>query len=269
MTNLIQTPGDKRPLLEIRDLSARYADGEPVLRHVDLRVMPGEVLGLIGESGCGKTTLIRCILRMLPPGAEILSGEILYAGDKISHRKEKAFARYRGKKIAYIPQDCGAAMNDYMKIRQIFSEILGRQEEGFLFSLLEKVHLPANRELLDSYPFELSGGMKQRILMAVALGMAPEVLIADEPTSSIDAPMRREVLRALLEVKAAGNMSMLLITHNIADLTMTADHIAVMKDGRVLETGTVDEIIKDPKEPYTKALIAGAARAMGVKENGA
>ena len=254
----VTTPN--RPLLDIQNVTACYAYGDPVLKDVSLQIFPGEVLGLIGESGCGKTTLIRCILRLLPHGARIMSGDILYEGNSLLSMREKEMRALRGHHISYIPQDCGGALNDSLHLRQTFAEILGTKDEQLFMSLLEKVHLPAERAFLDNYPFQLSGGMKQRVLMAIALGMSPRIIVADEPTSSVDAPNRREVLRALMELRENDDMAMLIITHNIADLAVTADRIAVMRLGQIIEEGETSKLLHEPKEEYTQALIAGATR---------
>lgn len=247
-------------LLSIDNLSVCYEDGVPVLHGVSLSLGENEVLGLIGESGCGKTTLLRSILRILPAGAKVISGGVSYRNKPLLTLRRREMAALRGRRIAFIPQDVGAALNDMCRVKTHFYDLMRTRSDAKILELFERVHLPNGKAVLDSYPFELSGGMKQRVLMALALCLGPELLIADEPTSSIDAPLRRQVLDELLTLKKELGMSLLLITHSIRELQSVADRIAVMHQGRVVETAQAETLLASPQHAYTRLLLEHGAR---------
>lgn len=255
-------------LLTIRNLRVEFPDGEHrkvrALNGVNLRIIPGEALGLLGESGCGKSTLAKSVLRLLPAGAKTTGGRIEWEGRDLLALSEQEMQQIRGARISLIPQDPGLALNPFMKIGKQVAEVLRAHRQWKWSrcceeaeSLLQVVRLEnSGRRMFDAYPHQLSGGQQQRVVIAQAISCQPGLLIADEPTASLDAATEEEILRLLGEMKARHKLALLFITHDPKILTDLADRIAVMYAGRIIEKRTAENVLEAPLHPYAKALLA-------------
>lgn len=252
-------------LLHIKDLRTYfYRDGQLIraVDGVDLEIGRREILGLVGESGCGKSILSLSITRLIPPNAKIESGEILFEGKDLLLLSEDGLREVRGGRISYVFQEPSTSLNPLFRIRDQILEAVelhqkkkGREALDYAVKLLEQVKMPQASEKLNSYPHQLSGGMKQRAMIAMALAAHPQLLIADEPTTALDVTIQAQILELLLELKVNRGISLLLITHDFSILSRVADKIAVMYAGSILEYGPVDAIRRDPRHPYTQGLI--------------
>ena len=253
-------------LLNIQNLEVSFplARGREMraLRGMQLLVLRGATLGLLGESGCGKSTLARALLRLLPNGARV-TGAIDLEGRDLLQLSEREMARVRGKRIALIPQDPGQALNPVMRVGDQVAEVLrAHRKETWkrcrdeAEELLQRTHLEAgDRRMFDAYPHQLSGGQKQRVVIAQALACRPSLIVADEPTASLDTSLGNQIVALLNEIRAQENTSLLLITHNPALLVGIADRVAVMYAGRIVEEGPAKEIFHRARHPYTRALL--------------
>ncbi|MEM2888955.1 MAG: ABC transporter ATP-binding protein [Candidatus Bathyarchaeia archaeon] len=251
-------------LLEVRDLSVYYFIEEIAVRAVDnitLNISENEIFGVCGESGCGKTTLANSILRLIKPPARIVNGQILLNGVNLLELKEREIDKIRWKVMSYIPQGSMNSLNPTVRIEDQIYEIIQIHEKKLskldrkrrIEELLAKVGLSA--EVARMYPHELSGGMKQRVVIAMATALNPKVIIADEPTTALDVVVQRGIIDLLLEIKRTTEASMMLITHDMAAQAEIADKIAVMYAGKVVEISNVESIFDEPLHPYTRALI--------------
>lgn len=255
-------------LLEIKDLSVSFMMGKEkirVLNHISLDIEQDEVLAMIGETGCGKSVTGSTILRILPENA-LIEGEILYRGKDIVSMNEEEFRRMRGKEIASVPQSPSTSLDPLMRAGEQVSECVttgkhfsGQEKknlEARVKGIFRKMRLPRCEELYDSYPCELSGGMKQRVLLSMGMLTSPRLLVIDEPTKAIDWALRKEVIAQLKELKDEMRCSMLFITHDLGAAKIIADRIAVMYCGEIVEIGPTKNVLYYPKHPYTKGLIA-------------
>ncbi|HEX4025368.1 MAG TPA: ABC transporter ATP-binding protein [Steroidobacteraceae bacterium] len=250
-------------LLEIRGLTVQFPSARGVLQAVggaDLTLGAGECLGIVGESGSGKTQLLHAILGLSPPQAR-LGGSVRYRGEQLLGLPVHALNRIRGHRIAMIFQDPMTALNPCLRIGTQIGEVarlhLGvsrREAEHRALSMLEAVHIADPRRCLRQYPHELSGGMRQRVMIAMALIGEPDVLLADEPTTALDVTVQAQILTLLRELQARSRASVLLVTHDLGVVAEIADRVAVMYAGRVLEQAPVDAIFSNPRHPYTEAL---------------
>ncbi len=260
------------PLLEIRRLSTHYvsARGTRVTRAVDdvsLSLDQGQTLGIVGESGSGKTTLALTLLRMLPPAAKIVSGEIMFEGADLLKKSASEMRRIRGKRIAMILQDPMASLNPLFTVGDQVAEPI-RVHEGVGRSkawtratdLLKAVRIAAPERRVREYPHQLSGGMRQRIVGAIAISCEPRVLIADEPTTSLDLTIQAQYLKLLRDLQRAHNLALIFITHNLGIVAKMCDQVAVMYAGRLVEAGLVKQIYNSPAHPYTQALLESIPR---------
>lgn len=247
---------------EVENVCISYA-GTEVIHNVSFSLSKGETLGIAGESGCGKSTLAKAILGILPSSAKI-SGSIKYCGIELAGMPEKSFCTLRGKEISMVFQDPSAALNPVRKIRNQFYDILGsgisrrKPADDEIIRLLNLVRLPFPETLLDKYPSQLSGGMKQRVVIAMAVCKSPRLLIADEPTSALDAEVRLQIIDELIALKERLGFGMIYISHNLAELSKVADSIMVMKSGNVVEYSKTAELFALPRHQYTKELISAA-----------
>jgi oligopeptide/dipeptide ABC transporter ATP-binding protein len=260
------------PLLELQNLSTHYvsAQGTRVVRAVDevsLRLDAGETLGIVGESGSGKSTLALTILRILPPAARIVSGRILFEGEDLVEKSDAEMRRVRGKRIAMILQDPMASLNPLFTIGDQVAEPI-RVHEGApratawrrAKDLLKAVRIPSPETRVTQYPHEMSGGMRQRIVGAIGISCEPRLLIADEPTTSLDLTIQAQYLRLLRDLQRRYHLALIFITHNLGIVAKMCDQLAVMYAGRVVETGPVSQIFNAPVHPYTEALLNSIPR---------
>jgi oligopeptide/dipeptide ABC transporter ATP-binding protein len=261
-----------RALLELEDLSTHYvsARGTRVVRAVEgvsLRVEAGETLGIVGESGSGKTTLALTILRLLPPAARITSGRLMFEGEDLLKKSDAEMRRVRGKRIAMILQDPMASLNPLFTIGDQVGEPI-RVHEGATRKaawkrageLLKAVRIPAAKTRLHQHPHEMSGGMRQRIVGAIGISCEPRLLIADEPTTSLDLTIQAQYLNLLRELQRAHGLALIFITHNLGIVAKMCDQLAVMYAGRVVEAGPVKQVFRAPVHPYTRALLNSIPR---------
>jgi peptide/nickel transport system permease protein len=254
-------------LLDVKDLAIGYdqPDGtvKTVVHDVSLTVRRGEVHGLIGESGSGKTQTAWSILRLLPDGGRVTGGAIFFEGKDLAHASEKEMTKIRGKKIAYIPQEPMSNLDSAFTIgsqliepMQVCLGISKKEAKARALKLLARVGIPNPERTFAAYPHEVSGGMAQRVLIAGAVSCDPDLLIADEPTTALDVTVQAEVLDLLRELQRELNMGVVLVTHNFGVVADLCDRVSVMRDGRVIETGPVRSIFNHAKHPYTQSLLA-------------
>ncbi len=259
-------------LLEIDRLTTRYvsARGTRVVEavsDVSFRLEAGETLGIVGESGSGKTTLALSLMRLLPPGARIEAGAVRFAGQDLLAKSETEMRRLRGKHIAMILQDPMASLNPLFTVGDQVAETL-RAHEGVTRQtawtrtrqLFTAVKIPAPESRVREYPHQLSGGMRQRIVGAIAISCEPKLLIADEPTTSLDVTIQAQYLNLLRELQRAHGLALIFITHNLGIVARMCDRVAVMYAGRLLEIGPVRRIFDSPAHPYTQALLESIPR---------
>jgi len=260
------------PLLELRRLSTHYvsARGTRVTRAVDdvsLVLDQSQTLGIVGESGSGKTTLALTLLRLLPPAARIVSGEIFFEGADLLKKSDAEMRRIRGKRIAMILQDPMASLNPLFTVGDQVAEPI-RVHEGAsrrsawnrATELLKAVRIAAPETRVREYPHQLSGGMRQRIVGAIAISCEPRVLIADEPTTSLDLTIQAQYLKLLRDLQRSHNLALIFITHNLGIVAKMCDQVAVMYAGRLVESGPVKQIYNAPAHPYTRALLESIPR---------
>ena len=253
------------PLLEVRDLRVHYLTARGPVHAVDgvsFTVNRGERFGMVGESGCGKTTTAMTILRLLREPARVVSGRILLDGVDILRLDEARLRRVRWARISLVPQGAMNALNPVMRVRDQIGDAIVTHEAGVsarqlavrVEDLLAAVGLPGRAA--DLFPHELSGGMKQRVCIAMAIALKPQLIVADEPTSALDVVVQRVVAQTLSEVVERLGASLILIGHDMGLQAQLVDRLAVMYAGRVAEIGTVREIFRTPTHPYTRMLIA-------------
>lgn len=255
-------------VLEVKNCTICYQNGAPAVNDVSLSIQEGEIISIVGESGSGKTTLIRAILGLLPPGGKVTGGNILFDGRDLARMTEQEMQEIRGREIAMIFQDVGAALDPILRIRTQYREAIAvhqrhsrRERDAIAEEMLRKMHLTDVPRVMDSYPFELSGGMKQRV--GIAMTTRPKLLLADEPTSALDVTIQAQVVHELKRLREQYGASIILVTHNMGVASYLSDKIGVMKDSRMVEFGSRDKIILHPKEQYTRDLLKAVPKLGG------
>lgn len=260
---------DNEPVLEIANLTISYrGSAQPAVRGADLTIRPGEVVAVIGESGSGKSTLSRAAIGLLPATARIESGSIRVGGRELSALNERELVRLRGRTIALVPQDPATSLDPVAPIGRQLTEVFRLHRDGKKLSraelrakaveLLELVGVDHPDQRLRQYPHELSGGMRQRVLIAIAFGLRPVLLIADEPTSALDVTVQKQVLEVIDRLTEQTGVAVLFVTHNLAVASDHADRAVVMRAGEVLDSGPVDDLVLSPQHDYTRHLISSA-----------
>jgi len=258
-------------LLEIKNLSIRFCRQHRTVQaveKVDLDLFENEILALVGESGSGKTMTALSITKILPQSATITEGKVIFQGRDLLKTAERDLEAIRGKEISYIFQEAQASLNPVLSIgRQIQESVIlhhqakdKKQALSMSEDLLKLVRLPHPERILRSYPHQLSGGMNQRVMIALGLSSGPKLLIADEPTSSLDVTVEAQIIRMLLELKEQLRFSILFITHNLALAERFASRIAIMFKGKIVEAGLTKDIFSAPQHPHTKELIRSIIR---------
>ena len=265
-------------LLEIRNLTVDFESAHQRVRAVDgvsLSIDAGQVVGLVGESGCGKTTLGLAITRLIPePPAVIRSGEILFDGRDLLRLAPRELTRVRGGRIAYVFQEPSTSLNPVMTIgRQLMETIAlhtphrGTAARQPALEWLGRVGIPAPEERMSAYPHELSGGMKQRVMIAMAIASQPALLIADEPTTALDVTLERQIVMLLRRLQRELGLSLLIISHSIHLVQQLADRLAVMWQGRLVEEGPAAQVLAQPSHEYTKRLLAAQPRVAVLEQS--
>lgn len=254
------------PLLEIKNLHVSYSarSGEfcPALAGVNFDLVPGEILGVLGESGSGKSTLASALLRLLPPNGKIQKGSVLFEGTNLLEASPRDLRKIRGGRIGLIFQEPSSSLHPTLQVGKQVSDVVTAHESLDRHALDEKVSrllasvFPADAERISrSYPHELSGGQRQRVLIAQAIACGPSLVVADEPTASLDPTTQQEILQLFRTLQQKLGLAMILITHNPALLADLADHILVLYAGRVAEIGPTANVLSSPQHPYTAALL--------------
>ena len=253
-------------LVNIKDLTIGFPNGGEIfnaVHHVNLEIKAGEVFALVGESGSGKTLVSKAILNLLPDTALIRSGSIEISGEDILSYSPLELRSYRGKKVGMVFQEPLTSLNPALSIGmqlseglKIHSDLTSAEVKNECIKMLNRVYMPNPEEALKKYPHEFSGGMRQRIMLASVMLLKPDLLIADEPTTALDVIVQKEVLDLMMEIVSEEGIGLMLITHDLAIVGEYANRIAVMEKGRIVETGNVEEIVKNPSHPYTKKLFS-------------
>jgi oligopeptide/dipeptide ABC transporter ATP-binding protein len=252
------------PVLDIRNLSVSYrTDRGPLraLRHVSLQIQPGRIIGIVGESGCGKSTLISAIIRLLAPNADIEGGSILFRANDLLGLDPEAMRALRGDEISMVFQDPMTSLNPVLTIGRQMMDVQHRdrrskaEKRARAIRLLERVGIADPAEQLNRYPHHLSGGMRQRVAIAMALMTEPGLLIADEPTTALDATLEVQIIHRLQQLQRDFGCAILFISHHLGVIAELCDEVFVMYAGEVVESGTTRDVFFDPLHPYTQKLL--------------
>ena len=263
-------------LVAVRNLTVDFLGGDKPLRAVaglDLMLRAGEVLALLGESGSGKTVTLRALMRLLPEKRAVISGNIVVDGRDVLALSRRELSDYRGRTVAMVFQEPGLALDPVYRVGDQIAEAVRRHGGGSrrtgrarALELFERVRIPSPARRLDNYPHELSGGMRQRAMIALALACRPKLLLADEPTTALDATVQIQILLLLRELQRELGLAVIFVTHDIGVAIEVADHIAVMYAGRIVD-GDCRSVVREPAHPYTRGLLAAHAdRSLGKGE---
>ncbi|MBR2518460.1 MAG: ABC transporter ATP-binding protein [Selenomonadaceae bacterium] len=258
-------------LLDVKNLAVSYGKNpKPTIEGVTFDLDDGEILAIVGESGSGKTTVIRAILNVLPGGGHVSSGEMTFDGQNLLTLDEKGWRNLRGEKISMIFQDSGNMMNpvhtigkQFVEYIRVHSDLDKKSAWEMAIDKLELMNLPNPETILNSYTFELSGGMRQRVGIAMAITFQPKLLLADEPTSALDVTTQAQIVGELMFITRGANASMIIVTHNLGVASYISDKLIVMSGGKVVESGKTQEIIQNPQHEYTKTLLASVPEIGG------
>jgi oligopeptide/dipeptide ABC transporter ATP-binding protein len=261
----VQPKTMKKPLLEVKNLKTYFYTEDGVVKAVDgvdFEVYPGEVLGLVGESGCGKSVSLLSVMRLISQPGKIIEGEVIFDGQNLLKLTETEMTHMRGNRISMIFQQPQTALNPVFKVGDQISEVLSIHQNSDretgkkrAIELLTMVGIPEPEKRADAYPHELSGGMAQRVMIAMALACVPELLIADEPTTALDVTIQAQILDLMRDLRNKVNASVVLITHDLGVVAEMAERVAVMYAGRIVEQADVKSLFASPRHPYTQGLM--------------
>lgn len=256
-------------MLKIDNITIAYKD-VPTVMDFSLHMAQGQIVSLVGESGSGKTTVIRAVLGLLAGGGKVTKGDILFNGTSLLSNTTEQWRNLRGSEISMIFQDSGAMMNPTRRIGSVFTEYLQTHEkiskkDAWIKGeeMLGKMRLPSPDNIMKSYPFQLSGGMRQRVGIAMGMTYQPKLLLADEPTSALDVTTQAQIVRQMMELRDDFHTGIIIVTHNIGVAAYMADQLIVMQNGKVVDQGTRDEVMNHPTSDYTKKLLAAVPEMEG------
>jgi oligopeptide/dipeptide ABC transporter ATP-binding protein len=262
------------PLLEVRNLMTYFFPSRGLVkavRGIEFTIDRGETLALVGESGCGKSMTALSLLRLVPDPGRIVEGEILFGGEELRRMPEEEMRRIRGNQISMIFQEPMTSLNPVLRIGEQIAEVVRlhkgldpKEAMAVAADLLRQVGIPAPEQRVREYPHQLSGGMRQRVVIAMALACDPKLLIADEPTTALDVTIQAQIMDLLKKLKEERHMAMLLITHDLGVVAESADRVAIMNSGLIMEYAPVKAIFDDPLHPYTRGLL-GCIPRLGEK----
>ena len=262
-----------RMLLQIRDLTAEFSLGRGTVRAVngvDFHIKEGEILALVGESGSGKSATALSVMGLLRAPGRVTGGEVLFHEENLLAKNERELREIRGNRIAMIFQDPMTSLNPVYKVKDqimesmmLHTELTGREAYARTLELLRTVGIPSPELRAEEYPYRLSGGMRQRVMIAMAVACGPELLIADEPTTALDVTIQAQILELLYEMREKTGMAVLLITHDMGVVAEAADRVAVMYCGKIVESADVKDLFSRPLHPYTEGLLASVPRLGG------
>ncbi len=250
-------------ILELKDVSITYQNEKEAVKHVSFAVPEGKIVAIVGESGSGKSTIIRAAIGLLPAGGKQNGGQILFDGKDMAAMGAEELRKIRGEGIAMIFQNSGDYLNPRRKVCDQYVEMLRCHQkmpksQGYEMAkkMLATLKLPDAKHVMNAYPFQLSGGMKQRVAIAMAMSLHPKLLLADEPTSALDVTVQAQVVQQMLDMRDETGAAVVIVTHNMGVASRMADYIAVMQHGRLKEFGTREQVILHPQDDYTKKLLA-------------
>ena len=248
-------------MLRLKDVTISYKE-RPAVKDLNLSLGQGKICSIVGESGSGKTTVIRAVLGLLGGGGKVTKGDILFEGKSLLLNTKEEWRKLRGTDISMIFQDSGAMINQTRIIGRQFVEYIRTHENMTKkdawdrgIQMLERMRLPSGDNIMKSYPFQLSGGMRQRVGIAMAMTFQPKLLLADEPTSALDVTTQAQIVRQMMELRDAYKTSIIVVTHNLGVAAYMSDHIFVMKNGEIVDAGDREEILHHPQSEYTKSLL--------------
>lgn len=258
-------------MLEIKNITICYKD-RPTVKNFSMTLKQGEIASFVGESGSGKTTVIRAVLGLLAGGGRVTEGDILFEGKSLLKNTPNQWRKLRGTDISMIFQDSGAMLNPIRKIGHVFVEYIQTHEsiskdkaweKGIV--MLERMRLPSGGNIMNSYPFQLSGGMRQRVGIAMAMTFQPKLLLADEPTSALDVTTQAQIVRQMMELRDEYGTSIIVVTHNLGVAAYMSDLIIVMRQGEILDMGNREDILSGNHSGYTQTLLDAVPSLGGVR----
>lgn len=257
-------------MLKIRNMTVQYGQKPPAVAKFNLHMKPREIISIVGESGSGKTTVVRSILGLLPESGRITDGALSFEDEPLLTKSKEDWRDLRGSRIAMIFQDSGSMLNPIRKIGVQFvdaikthKDMTKAEAQNRAMALLTKMRLPDAQNIMNSYPFQLSGGMRQRVGIAMAMVFEPKLLLADEPTSALDVTTQAQIVRQMMALRQDFGTAIMIVTHNLGVAAYMADRIIVMRAGAIVESGTREEIINNPQKVYTKELVAAVPKLGG------
>lgn len=258
-------------MLEIQNITISYQN-RPTVKNFSMTLRRGEIASLVGESGSGKTTVIRAVLGLLAGGGKVTAGDILFEGKSLLQNTPAQWRKLRGTNISMIFQDSGAMLNPTRKIGDVFVEYIRTHERLSRadawkrgISMLERMRLPSGGNIMNSYPFQLSGGMRQRVGIAMAMTFQPKLLLADEPTSALDVTTQAQIVRQMMELRNEYGTGIIIVTHNLGVAAYMSDCIVVMKNGEICDCGGRDDILSGSHSDYTQKLLDAVPSLGGVR----
>jgi oligopeptide/dipeptide ABC transporter ATP-binding protein len=258
------------PIVAVSELGVGFPGLGGVVRAADavsFELYPGETLGLVGESGCGKSVTLRSLIGLVPSPGEVLGGRIMFGGRDLAAASQSELGRIRGTEISMVFQDPASALNPVLSIGDQLGEVLRRKgglgrraARAESVRLLERVGIASAERRVGDYPHQLSGGMRQRVMIAMAVACGPKVLLADEPTTALDVTIQDQILSLLNDLQAESGLSVVLVSHDLGVIAQACARVAVMYAGRIVETGSVEDVLRRPRHPYTEALLAAVPK---------